>query len=218
MKRAILLALALLASPAHAGDRNFSNPDSNGNLNLKVNKAGTVTTGLQVVGSTAQVSVPNGFVAGSFPVTTTNYSSLVQISSPAVNTFYENPNLRTTIPSSGVYLISAMIATHWAVTMAATADAVFHVTALSTSATPNTAIFAYDLNGGGSYLDSTHNDSGYDRYTTMIVSYVGSFNAGDVIYAWQKVNKASSGSPSITAMYFRCDLSPCFIKATKLSN
>lgn len=56
MKR-YLLGLLLFASTALAGERDVTNPDLNGDLKLKINLGGTVTTPLMLQGSTGLVTI-----------------------------------------------------------------------------------------------------------------------------------------------------------------
>lgn len=55
--RHILLLLALVASPAFATDRILFNPETNGDLKIKANIAGTATDALTVTGSSGNVTV-----------------------------------------------------------------------------------------------------------------------------------------------------------------
>lgn len=59
--RNFLLALLLAASPALATERQLMNPETNGDLVLKANVAGTPTTALTVAGATGNVAVAGGF-------------------------------------------------------------------------------------------------------------------------------------------------------------
>lgn len=63
MKRLILFFALLWSGFAYAGDRIISNPDSNGNITLKVNKAGTATTALTADGTNGRLLVPDGTAA-----------------------------------------------------------------------------------------------------------------------------------------------------------
>lgn len=57
--RHILFLLAFFSAPAFAAERAIVNPDSNGDLKIKVNVGGTVTDALTVTGSTGAVTVGN---------------------------------------------------------------------------------------------------------------------------------------------------------------
>lgn len=54
----LFLLLSFLASPVFAAERVVINPDSNGDLKIKVNVAGTPTDAITVTGSTGAVSIP----------------------------------------------------------------------------------------------------------------------------------------------------------------
>lgn len=64
MKR-LALFFALFAANAFGAERVIINPDSNGDLKLKVNKGGTVTDVISVAGSTAAVSITGATDASS---------------------------------------------------------------------------------------------------------------------------------------------------------
>lgn len=61
MNRLVTLFVLLFATSAFAGDRIIYNPDVNGDVKIKVNKAGTPTDVITVTGSTGKATITQTF-------------------------------------------------------------------------------------------------------------------------------------------------------------
>lgn len=145
MTRILLLLSLLFALPAFGADRVIINPDSNGDLKIKVNVGGTPTDAITVTGSTAKVETKG---------TTTNDSACAGCVGEFVSA-----NASSFAPADGAYENVASIsltAGDWDVegTVVLASGTMTGLTAFSTCISTVSATCTV-LNAGGVHQDTT---------------------------------------------------------------